>query len=154
METHVPSNSSKDPGGVNTTSQDPVEVVLAFIDRLNAQDVQGMTALMTTDHLFTDSLGDQMRGRENMRQSWIAYFFLVPDFTITCSSIFRRENEIALFGTAQGTLKSDKHLPAGGAWQMPAAWKATVRNGLVAEWQVYADNEPVRRLMHQSAGEL
>jgi len=30
------------------------------------------------------------------------------------------------------------------AWTVPTAWRAVVRNGQVAEWQVYADNEPLR----------
>jgi hypothetical protein len=29
-------------------------------------------------------------------------------------------------------------------WKVPAAWRAVVRDGLIAEWQVYVDNEPLR----------
>ena len=36
-------------------------------------------------------------------------------------------------------------------WEIPAAWKAVVRDGLVAHWQVFADNQPVRKLMGDSA---
>jgi hypothetical protein len=40
--------------------------------------------------------------------------------------------------------------PADG-WQTPAAWHAVVRDGLIAEWQVYADNKPIRQRMRQPA---
>jgi limonene-1,2-epoxide hydrolase len=30
---------------------------------------------------------------------------------------------------------------------VPAAWRAIVQNGKIAEWRVYADNQPLRKLM-------
>ena len=44
----------------------------------------------------------------------------------------------------QGTYAATK-------WQTPAAWKARIRGPLVAEWRVYADNEPIRAIMRQNA---
>lgn len=32
-------------------------------------------------------------------------------------------------------------------WEITAAWKAVVRGGYVSEWRVYADNEPVWKIM-------
>ena len=126
---------------------DPVDAVLRFLERINAHDVKGMVALMTADHLFVDSLGEQVTGREAMREAWTAYFFLFPDFSIHCAHMFRREDELALFGTAEGTYVARQTPPRQSRWKMPAAWRAVVRDGLIAEWRVYADNEPVRRLM-------
>jgi hypothetical protein len=37
-------------------------------------------------------------------------------------------------------------------WETPAAWRAVVEGGLVAEWRVYADNEPMRELMRRGQG--
>jgi len=34
---------------------------------------------------------------------------------------------------------------------VPAAWLAVVKDGLVAEWRVYADNQPLRKLMGDKA---
>jgi hypothetical protein len=31
--------------------------------------------------------------------------------------------------------------------ETPAAWRATIRNGLVLEWQVLADNKPVYEIL-------
>jgi len=128
-------------------ASDPAGIVLQFIDRINAHDVKGMCALMSEDHLFVDSLGEELRGREEMRRAWLRYFYLFPDFTIVCSRVLERDGDLALFGTAGGSYAVGKPLPVDNRWHMPAAWLAVVRGGLVAEWHVYADNEPVRRLM-------
>jgi hypothetical protein len=35
-------------------------------------------------------------------------------------------------------------------WETPAAWRAVVEGGLVAEWRVYTDNKPMRELMRRA----
>ena len=45
-----------------------VQVVVRFVDAINEHDVDALAALMTEDHLFTDSGGQQGRGREAMRK--------------------------------------------------------------------------------------
>ena len=37
------------------------------------------------------------------------------------------------------------------SWRIPAAWRAVVRDGQIAEWQVYADNKPVYELLSEQA---
>jgi hypothetical protein len=43
-------------------------------------------------------------------------------------------------GEAGGTIDSV-------AWRTPAAWKAVIRDGRVAEWRVFADNKPVYEIL-------
>jgi hypothetical protein len=43
------------------------------------------------------------------------------------------------------------HAASGQTWRMPAAWRAKVVRGQVAEWQVYADNRPVYEILSRSA---
>jgi uncharacterized protein (TIGR02246 family) len=50
----------------------PTETVLAFMDRINQRDPDKVAELMTEDHVFTDSLGQTVRGREAMRKGWQA----------------------------------------------------------------------------------
>jgi len=45
----------------------PIETVIEFMDRINQRDRDKLAELMTEDHLFIDSLGQAVRGRENMR---------------------------------------------------------------------------------------
>ncbi len=52
-----------------------------------------------------------------------------------------------MLGTAQGTYARDGKLLPENKWSTPAAWRAQIKGSLVAEWRVYADNEPIRKLM-------
>ena len=128
------------------------EIVLAFVDAINRKDVDKLCGLMTNDHLFVDSLGTAVNGKGAMRKGWIGYFYMIPDFTISCSETIERGNVVGLFGVARGTYAIGGKLLDENKWEMPAAWKAIVRDNLVAEWHVYADNEPVRRVMAANPG--
>ncbi len=102
---------------------------------------------MTPDHLFVDSLGVEVRGQEPMSAGWRAYFAMVPDCHITVTEHLEYGPTVALFGRAGGTYSPDGQVLPQNRWEAPAAWLAVVRDGLLAEWHVFADNEPMRRLM-------
>ncbi len=122
----------------------PIEIVQAFMDRINQRDPDELAELMTEDHVFIDSLGNTMRGRAAMRKGWKGYFSMCPDYWVSHEEIFQSENIVAVFGAAGGTI-------AGNTWRTPAAWRAVVENGLVQEWRVYADNKPVYDILAKSA---
>ncbi|MFI4971644.1 MAG: nuclear transport factor 2 family protein [Hyphomicrobiales bacterium] len=128
----------------------PLETVHGFVDQINVHDVAGLAALMTPDHRFIDSLGTVMEGRERMREGWRQYLQMVPDYRIDVQSSFVQGTEVALLGSAAGTYSRGGQLTPADAWRTPAAWRALVRNELVAEWQVYADNEPIRQRMRKA----
>jgi ketosteroid isomerase-like protein len=125
----------------------PRDVVLAFVEKINAHDVEGLCALMTDTHLFIDSVNSRVRGRERMRAAWLAYFHMVPDFTIEITHVMPTGSTVGLFGRARGTFSPDGRVLERNRWELPSAWRAVVQGTRVAEWQVYADNEPVRLLM-------
>ena len=129
----------------------PLETVQRFVDRINARDVAGLAALMTSDHRFVDSLGSAMVGQEVMREGWRQYFQMVPDYHIKITRSFADGDEVALIGSAGGTYSRDGRLNPADGWQTPAAWRVVVRDGLVAEWHVYADNEPIRQRMARAS---
>jgi len=127
--------------------QKPTTVVLQFIDRINAADVSGMCDLMAEDHVFIDGLGNRVVGREKLRAGWKGYFSLFPDYRISHEDVFEDHDVVAVFGSASATYAVDGKLPKENHWEIPAAWKAVVRNGLIAEWRVYCDNQPARKLL-------
>ena len=129
----------------------PAETVQRFIDQINVHDVDGLSVLLTPDHRFIDSLGSVAVGRETMREGWRQYFQMVPDYHIEITQSFTDGGEVALLGSAGGTYARNMQMKPADAWQTPAAWHAVVRDGLIAEWQVYADNEPIRQRMRQPA---
>ena len=125
------------------TPMNPIETVLDFIDRINRHDAARLSELMTAGHVFVDSLGRAVGGREEMRAAWKGYYAICPDFRITCTEIFADGSRVAAFGEAGGTIAAGGKLPPENRWRTPAAWFAVVENGLVKEWRVYADNKPV-----------
>ena len=129
----------------------PLEIVRQFVDRINAHDLPGLATLMTPNHRFVDSLGAVVEGREEAREGWRQYFQMVPDYRIGITHSFADGAEVALLGSAGGTYTRDGQLYSSNAWHTPAAWRAIVRNALVAEWQVYADNEPIRDRMRRAS---
>lgn len=135
----------------------PIEIATAFIERINAADVAGLYELMTEDHIFQDALGERFIGRDKMRHGWTSYFSMVGSYKVFVKEYFLREDSVAMFGTASGSYPgaaaaSPAAQPSASSvlaqfWEVPAAWHVVTRGGQVAEWCVYADNLPLRKLM-------
>jgi ketosteroid isomerase-like protein len=124
------------------------EVARSFVDAINAHDPAAIVALTTSDHRFTDSLGNAVIA-EKLLAAWQGYFRMVPDYRITVTRWVADDDDIVALGTASGTFTNDGTMRAENAWSTPAAWRALIRDGKVAEWQVYADNEPIREIMRR-----
>jgi repressor LexA len=116
-------------------AKSPVDVALAFIARINAHDVAGVCNLMTEGYVLIDALGGRFEGRENMRLGWKEFFRLFPRYRIDVETTTATNETVGLFGTAAGSY----HDAPKKRWQIAAAWKAVISDGLVAEWRVYCD---------------
>ena len=125
-------------------------VARQFVDAINSHDLNAICALMTEGHRFVDSLGAVFESRDAMRVGWSHYFRMVPDYTIHVDHCFENGPRVVLLGTAGGTYTRDGVLREEGRWSTPAAFCAIVEQELIAEWHVYADNEPIRRCMAAS----
>jgi ketosteroid isomerase-like protein len=118
------------------------QVAHGFVDAINRQSVDAVAELMTEDHVFIDSLGARVEGRERMKAGWAGYFKMVPGYAIAIEETYSAGSVVVMLGAARGTY-------AGESWQTPSAWRAVIRDSQVAEWRVYADNEPIRALMRK-----
>jgi ketosteroid isomerase-like protein len=125
----------------------PIETVLNFLDRVNQRDADKLAELMTEDHVFIDSLGQSVRGREKMRAGWRSYYAFCRDYSVSHEEIFQSGDVVAVFGSAGGTIAAQGKLPPENKWRTPAAWLAVVEKGMLKEWRVYADNKPVYDIM-------
>lgn len=147
--------------------QDAVEVAQEFVQAINRQDVDALMELMTTEHQFTDSLGNTARGRDSLREGWSLYFQMVPDYQLQIDETYVRDSAVVMLGTAGGTYSHafesvratgmPTMLPDGTSkvtnrWETPTAVRARIEDRKVAEWRVYADNEPIRKLMRGEDG--
>jgi ketosteroid isomerase-like protein len=135
--------------GVNAKADQatPLGVVQTFVERINAGDIDGLVALMTADHRFTDSLGNVVSGRDAMKGGWAGYFRMVPDYRLEAQEWLCDGPVVVMIGTAGGTYSPDGTLSPDRRWSTPVACRALTRGQHVAEWRVYADNEPIRKLM-------
>jgi len=124
-----------------------ISVAQQFVRAINRQDVNAIAALMTNEHRFIDSLGNVVTGAASMRAGWAGYFRMVPDYSIAVEEAYAEGPAVILLGTAQGTYSTDGVLKPENRWSTPLAIRAFVEEGKMAEWRVYADNEPIRKLM-------
>ena len=113
-----------------------------FVARINAHDPSGIIALCTADHVFIDSLGSKLSGHKQLEQGWSGYFSLFPDYRIEVEAAASQNTVVIACGFASATHAASKK-----SWRIPAAWRAIVKGGQIAEWQVYADNKPVYELL-------
>lgn len=133
------------------TRLDSIEIVMAFVRHINARSLDALVSRMTTDHIFIDSQGNRVQGREAMRKGWEAYFAMMPEYEVYIEEIVRGDETVALFGVARGMYSPDGVRTADRRWSVPASWRATVVDEKVAEWQVYADLTPVYKMMARLA---
>ena len=130
-------------------SANPVEVVLEFERLINSHNVDAITGLLSEDSVFIDSLGQSIQGAGNLRAAWSGYFKMVPDYSISHSEIFSNGETVAMFGAAQGTFARGAEMKKEDFWKTPASWRAVVKAGKIAAWQVFGDNEPIRAIMRK-----
>ncbi|HEY1577738.1 MAG TPA: nuclear transport factor 2 family protein [Terracidiphilus sp.] len=135
---------------MESTGHTAETVAQAFIRAVNRQDVGRLAELMSPTHRFIDSLGNVTEGCDRMRAGWTAYFRMVPDYTLAIEEYYPGGNDdpvVIMLGMASGTYTGDGRLEPKHRWQTPIAIRAVIEEGLVAEWRVYADNDPIRKLM-------
>jgi ketosteroid isomerase-like protein len=132
---------------MDPTPPSPEVTARRFVEAINRHDVEALAALMSAGHRFIDSLGTTIEGRDKMRLGWTGYFKMVPDYEIAVEETFTNGAAVVLMGIARGTYSKDGGLAPENRWQTPIAIRALIEDNLIAEWRVYADNDPIRKLM-------
>jgi ketosteroid isomerase-like protein len=125
---------------IPANSESAVETFLQFVRAVNVHDVKSVMALMASDPLLVDSLGNRVHGAPSIEAGWRGYFTMCPDYWIQTDDAIAEGGTVIAVGHAGGTID-------GVAWRTPAAWKAVIRDGGVAEWHVFADNKPVYEIL-------
>jgi len=126
------------------------KIILDFIDAINNANLDKMYDLMTIDHVFIDSQDNKTIGKDKMRQAWIGYFALFPDYKIEINEILEKDNLTGLFGYASGTYRNIINEDNRNYWRIPAAWRAIVKDNQIKLWQVYADNLIVMDIINKN----
>jgi len=135
---------------------DALLLAAQFVEAINLHDVDRVVSLLSPDHRFIDSLGNVVEGRDALRRGWAFYFGMVPDYKFTINGRFLTAGEtgaeVVFTGVVEGSYCFEGTMRPNSAWSTPVAVRAKVAGSLLTEWQVYADNEPIREQMHAAAG--
>jgi limonene-1,2-epoxide hydrolase len=112
------------------------DVVLKFIECINAGDPERLMSLQTEDFTFIDYSGDAYHGR----QGWQDYFSAYPEYTIHVEHIITSGDGVAILGRTTGSHVSPE---VEEIWTI--LWTAEIWGDLVAEWRIYSDVHEVRK---------
>ena len=134
---------------IQETGSSILEIAKLFVAAINSTDINQLTDLMTDDHTFVDSDGQEYMGRERMRIGWLDYFLMVPDYKIEITDTFYNDNMVVFLGMAEGTFSEAGKLKPENHWRVPAAWRAIVVSNKVARWQLYVNPEPMFKIFNR-----
>ena len=126
------------------------KVLLDFIDAINHANLDKMVDLMADEHTFIDSRDNRYTGKENMKQAWIGYFNLFPDYKIEITGMLQKKSLFYLVGYAGGTYMNMINENNTNYWRIPTAWTAIIKKNKVQYWQVYADNGVVVEIVNRN----
>jgi predicted SnoaL-like aldol condensation-catalyzing enzyme len=122
--------------GPTMNTKDPKLIALQFNECINAQNLNELSLLMTEDHAFIDREGKVNQSKKVMVQGWKEFFKTFPHYRNTFDRVQSKDNLVAILGHAFWSEKEPYD---------PVIWTATIVNGLVKEWRVYADTEVNRK---------
>jgi hypothetical protein len=119
----------------NTTAK---SILTSFNDCINRRDIDGLSTLMTHDHVFIDFANNAISGKEQCVEAWKGFFRTFPDYCNHFERIFLVGSEAVIVGYS---ICSDIRLAG------PALWTAKIVDGRIAEWRVYEDTGVNRALL-------
>ena len=64
------------------TTIDSARIFRQFVTAINSHNVKALTVLMTTDHVFVDSVGNRTRNATSVEVGWRGYFVMCPEYLI------------------------------------------------------------------------
>jgi len=105
---------------------------LQFNEYINRQDINGLSGLMTEDHMFIDRDDNVDKGKVSMTKGWSDFFKSFPDYKNTFIRVQSEGNLVVIYGYA--------------IWQKGGEpdyviWTAKIENDLVVEWRIYKDTQ-------------
>lgn len=120
------------------TPQSSFRIADAFNECINRADIEGLTTLMTDDHSFVDKVGARVSGKAAVAAAWAAFFAAFPGY---------RNEFVRHCGAGDVLAIEGRSVCADPRLSGPALWRVKVRDGRVAEWQVYTDEPGDRRAL-------
>jgi ketosteroid isomerase-like protein len=110
-----------------------------FNDCISRRDLDGLSKLMTEDHVFVDAANNVVSGKERCLSAWRGFFAAFPDYR----NVFQRVSVDGAEAVIVGySTCSDSRLAG------PALWTARIEGARIAEWRVYEDTPENRAVLN------
>ena len=113
-----------------------------IVDRFNLciteNDVDGISRLITDNHVFTDSAGTTISGKQAVLAAWNGFFAAFPGYRNAFKHYAERGDSIAIAGRS---FSSDPRLDG------PALWRAVLTDGKLSAWEVHDDTPENREML-------
>jgi ketosteroid isomerase-like protein len=116
----------------------PKDIVMSFNDCITRRDIEGLSDLMTEDHVFIDAANRRVSGKQTCIAAWASFFTTFPDYRNIFDRVSLTDGKAVMVGYS---VCSDNRLSG------PALWTARVVGGLISEWRVYDDSAANRELL-------
>ncbi|WP_143435265.1 nuclear transport factor 2 family protein, partial [Henriciella aquimarina] len=88
---------------------DPIDLVRAFNDDINRQDLERLSRRVSDGHVFIDMADNHVTGREACLRAWAGFFEAFPDYRNHFETLTERGGTVCAEGHATC---SDKRLAA------------------------------------------
>ena len=111
-------------------SHELISIVNKFNDCINNQDIEGLSDLMSEDHVFIDRDGKSHGPKSFMVDGWQGFFKMFPEYKNTFEKFNTSENQIYILGFAYWSKEEPYD---------PVIWRGKIENNLIREWQIFID---------------
>lgn len=113
-----------------------LDTAFRFVECINRRDLDGLTALISGDHVFIDLGGEEHRGKNSMIEGWRSYFTQFPEYMIHLAEAFILNETVVLVGRTTG---SHTGQPRAEEFRGTVIWVAETHQGQVQTWQILDD---------------
>lgn len=121
---------------------DTSTLVSSFNDCINSRDIEGLSRLMTDDHVFIDTAGSAVSGKSACLQAWRSFFAAFPDYRNTFDRMQATGDVVVTIGSSSC---SDPRLDG------RALWTARIHGTRISEWRVLEDTRGNRERLGVTA---
>ena len=111
-------------------------MVVSFNENINARDIEGLASLMSDDHVFVDTAGDSVTGKQACLEAWRGFFDAYPGYRNLFESVRAKDGVVTVIGRSE--------CPGHPILEGPAVWTAVVVGDRVSQWRVHNDTAEVR----------
>lgn len=133
-------------GSTDEATNEVLKTAISFVETINSHDLPKLFGMMTDDYKYLDSMDNETSDKEEVQKAWTMFLSWFPDYTIEIRNAMMTGDTVGFFGRAKGTF-GKKRPGVKDKFDIPASWRAKVKDGKISEWQSVADNESVRSII-------